>query len=88
MSDPATSTEVLSVGVLIAMSQFVLPFYNTFLKKQEMIKEQNDQFHKRDNHAIDEIWQTKVDLARQQGYEEGFEAGKAEVRAQRADFKS
>jgi len=83
MSDPASSTEVIAVGVLIAMSQFVLPFYNTFLKKQEMVKEQNDQFHKRDNHAIEEISDLKERVADLEGFNRGYVEGKREVRAQK-----
>lgn len=76
--DVASSGDIYAVGVLIALSQLVLPFYNTFLKKQELVKEQNDQFHKRDNHAIEEISKIKERVSYLEGDKDGYARRKAE----------
>ena len=81
-TDVATSGDVFIVGAMIAISQFALPFYNTFLKKQELVKEQNDQFHKRDNHALDEISLLKERVRGLEEFNRGYLLGKNEARTE------
>jgi uncharacterized protein (DUF2164 family) len=79
MSNP---NDVAILGGIFVASQLILPFYNTFLKKQELIKDQNDQFHSRDNNALEEISALKERVCGLENYNQGLKDGKAEVRAE------
>lgn len=76
------SQDALLLGIAFICSQFILPFYNTFLKKQEMVKEQNDQFHKRDNHALDEIASLRERVHGLEEFNRGYQIGKTEARTE------
>lgn len=72
----------VTVGGIIIGTPILVGVTGLIFNRMKASKDQNDQFHKRDNDALALINENAGEIRYLKGYNDGLKDGKAEVRAE------